>query len=65
MFRRNEIGLCQLSLLVEFARNRHRHKRGGEAQHVILEEATELAADKGLDIVALDEVLSRLAAVDS
>src|SRR5215510_4070061 len=51
-------------ILVEFARRRHRHKRGGEAQHLTLDEAPDLSGSGGPDIVALDEALGRLATVD-
>jgi RNA polymerase sigma factor (TIGR02999 family) len=51
-------------ILVEFARRRHRHKRGGEAQHVALEEAPELSGENEPDIVAIDEALGKLATID-
>src|SRR5687767_15499529 len=40
-------------ILVEFARHRHRQKRGGDAVRVTIEEAGELAGEKGADLVAL------------
>jgi RNA polymerase sigma-70 factor, ECF subfamily len=49
-------------ILVEFARRRHRHKRGGEAQRVVL--AVAVARERETDFVALDEALSALATVD-
>jgi len=51
-------------ILVEFARQRHRQKRGGELQRVMLDDAMEVAQDKGADLVALSDALSALAAVD-
>lgn len=51
-------------ILVEFARRRHRHKRGGEAQHVTLDEALEISAERPVDLVALDDALNHLAALD-
>ena len=44
-------------ILVEFARSRHRHKRGGDAQHVTLEGVPEISAGCGADLVALDAAL--------
>jgi RNA polymerase sigma factor (TIGR02999 family) len=50
-------------ILVDFARSRHYQKRGGGAQQVTLDEAFP-AAQRDTDILALDEVLTALAAVD-
>jgi RNA polymerase sigma factor (TIGR02999 family) len=52
-------------IMVDYARTKHREKRGGSALQVPLEEA-EVAAiqDKGVDLLALDEALSRLAEFD-
>src|SRR5262245_23229015 len=51
-------------ILVEFARSRNRHKRGGEAQRITLQEAPELSEATPLDIQALDDALSKMATVD-
>jgi RNA polymerase sigma factor (TIGR02999 family) len=51
-------------VLVDFARARNFAKRGGAALHVTLSEAAELPQEQNMDLVALDEVLTRLAALD-
>jgi len=51
-------------ILVEFARHRHRQKRGGDAVHVTIDEAMEVTQDKGADLVALTDALSALATFD-
>jgi RNA polymerase sigma factor (TIGR02999 family) len=51
-------------ILVEFARHRHRQKRGGDAVRVTIEEAGELAREKGADLVGLSDALSALATID-
>ena len=52
-------------ILVDHARNRHRAKRGGAAEDLRLEDELLAAADEnGVDVEALDEALSRLAAFD-
>ena len=51
-------------VLVDFARARNFAKRGGAALHVTLSEAAELAQEQNMDLVALDEVLTRLVALD-
>jgi len=52
-------------ILVEFARNRHRHKRGGGAVQVSLDDVQELPNSKEHDLVALSDALSGLATFDS
>ena len=52
-------------ILVDFARARGYHKRGGGARPVALDEAAVVADDKGPDMVALDEALNSLAELDS
>jgi RNA polymerase sigma factor (TIGR02999 family) len=52
-------------ILVEFARNRHRQKRGGGAIQVSLDDVQELADSKEYDLVALNDALSGLATFDS
>jgi RNA polymerase sigma factor (TIGR02999 family) len=48
-------------ILVEAARRRNADKRGGDPSHVALEEAVVPAAERGADLVALDEALDQLA----
>ena len=52
-------------ILVEFARNRRRQKRGGGAIQVSLDDVQELADSKEFDLVALSDALSGLATFDS
>jgi RNA polymerase sigma-70 factor (ECF subfamily) len=52
-------------ILVDFARSRGYHKRGGGAHPVTLDEAAVVADDKGTDMVALDEALNSLAELDA
>jgi RNA polymerase sigma factor (TIGR02999 family) len=51
-------------ILVDFARSRRYQKRGGGAQKVSLDEALIGSPERGSDLVALDEALTALAAVD-
>ena len=51
-------------ILVDFARSRKYLKRGGEAQPLSLDEAPPIAVERGADLVALDDALTALAAVD-
>jgi len=52
-------------ILVDHARTKHREKRGGDALKVTLDDALPLAAEeKSLDLIALDEALTRLEAKD-
>ena len=52
-------------ILVDHAKTRHRVKRGGVAEDLPLEDALLAAADEnGIDVAALDEALTRLAAFD-
>jgi len=52
-------------ILVEFARNKHRQKRGGGAMRVSLDDVGELPEPKDRDLVALSDALSGLATVDA
>jgi RNA polymerase sigma factor (TIGR02999 family) len=52
-------------ILVEFARNRQRQKRGGGALHVSLDDVPELPDFKERDFVALNDALSALATCDA
>jgi RNA polymerase sigma-70 factor, ECF subfamily len=51
-------------VLVEEARKRDAGKRGADASHVAFDEAFIPAPEKGVDLLALDEVLERLEALD-
>lgn len=52
-------------ILVDHARERHRQKRGGIAEHLPLDEAVQISANaKSVDLIALDEALNRLAKLD-
>jgi len=50
-------------ILVERARSRSRHKRGGGAQQVSLDEAADVVADRAYGIIALDQALTDLFAI--
>ncbi|MCX6545426.1 MAG: sigma-70 family RNA polymerase sigma factor [Acidobacteria bacterium] len=52
-------------ILVDFARSRHYKKRGGGAQRVSLDEALIVSPTQGEELVALDDALQTLAAVDA
>ena len=51
-------------ILVDIARSRCYQKRGGGVPVVHLEEAAVAAPERGEDLIALDEALQRLAAID-
>src|SRR5262245_53172013 len=51
-------------ILVDHARRRHYLKRGGDVIKVPLEEGTHAASSQVADLVALDDALQRLAAID-
>ena len=51
-------------ILVDMARTRDRSKRGGRQVHVSLSEADGIAAAEGTDLVALDDALKSLEALD-
>jgi RNA polymerase sigma factor (TIGR02999 family) len=52
-------------ILVEFARNRHRQKRGGGAVRVSIDDIGELPEPKERDLAALSDALSALATFDA
>ena len=52
-------------ILVESARARNYQKRGGGAERVSLDEATIVSQEPGQDLVALDDALNALAAVNA
>ncbi len=51
-------------ILIDYARARKRLKRGGERHRISLTEADAIAQEQAVDLLALDEALTRLAAVD-
>jgi RNA polymerase sigma factor (TIGR02999 family) len=51
-------------ILVDHARGRGRAKRGGGERPVALDEALVVSPDRGADLLALDEALERLSALD-
>ena len=52
-------------ILVDYARERKREKRGGAAENLPLDEAlTIVSQEKSVDLVALDEALNKLAKFD-
>lgn len=51
-------------ILLDYAKSRHRAKRGGGAIHTEFEEANCMSAAKSAELIALDEALNRLAEID-
>ena len=52
-------------ILVDYARTKHREKRGGDAFKLPLEEAVLMPAEeKSVDLIELDEALTRLGEID-
>jgi RNA polymerase sigma-70 factor, ECF subfamily len=51
-------------ILVDHYRAHHFAKRAGEAAHVDIEQACVVAAEKGREVIALDDALTRLASLD-
>jgi RNA polymerase sigma factor (TIGR02999 family) len=51
-------------ILVDYARSREYAKRGGSAQQVTLDEGSIVSEKRSAEVVALDEALHSLAAVD-
>ena len=51
-------------ILVDHARNRQYAKRGGGAQRITFDEALVVSSERGADLVALDEALSKLTSID-
>ena len=51
-------------ILVDHAKQRHRVKRGGHARQVPLDEAVVVSPERGAEMMALDDALQTLAAVD-
>jgi RNA polymerase sigma factor (TIGR02999 family) len=51
-------------ILIDMARSRRSHKRGSGGFTVSLDEALEVSADSGQDVVAVDDALKELAKLD-
>ena len=51
-------------ILVDYARNRRYAKRGGDALRVSLDEAAMVSQDRAAELIALDEALQNLTAID-
>lgn len=52
-------------ILVDYARERKREKRGGSAENLPIEEALQISSnEKSVDLVALDDALTKLAQFD-
>ncbi|MGI8640297.1 MAG: sigma-70 family RNA polymerase sigma factor [Pyrinomonadaceae bacterium] len=52
-------------ILVDYARERHREKRGGATENLPLDDALlVISEERSIDLVALDEALTRLAKFD-
>ena len=51
-------------ILVDHARSRKYAKRGGGAQRISFDEALVISSERGTNLVALDEALSKLTAID-
>ena len=58
-------GRLMRRILVDHARARRYLKRGGAAQQVSLDEALTVCGEKGQDLIALDDALTALAAIDA
>ena len=52
-------------VLVDYARSRKYLKRGGGAQKVSLDKAMVVSPERGADVIALDEALNKLTAIDA
>jgi RNA polymerase sigma-70 factor, ECF subfamily len=51
-------------ILIDHARTRHAGKRGGGKSHILLEENLVVSREREADLVALDDALERLSALD-
>ncbi|MGZ8844358.1 MAG: sigma-70 family RNA polymerase sigma factor, partial [Pyrinomonadaceae bacterium] len=52
-------------ILLNYARDQNRQKRGGKAVHVSLSEAMIMPAEKDRELIALNDALTRLEALDA
>jgi RNA polymerase sigma-70 factor (ECF subfamily) len=55
---------CMRRILVDYARNRNRLKRGGARQQVSLDDLTIFSKERSADLIWLDEALTRLSSLD-
>ena len=51
-------------ILVDHARKRRYAKRGGDAHKISFDEAMAVSRERGADLIALDDALEKLAAID-
>ncbi|MEM1128463.1 MAG: sigma-70 family RNA polymerase sigma factor [Bacteroidota bacterium] len=51
-------------ILVDYARRKQAQKRGGQAVHLALDDVQVAAQERAADLLALDEALTQLAALD-
>ena len=51
-------------ILLDYAKKRHRAKRGGQMQQVSISERLAFSDEKSEELIALDEALVRLSAID-
>jgi RNA polymerase sigma factor (TIGR02999 family) len=51
---------CLRQILIDYARKRHREKRGGQVEIVPIDEVQIMSAEKSLELIALHEVLKNL-----
>src|ERR1700674_2499870 len=52
-------------ILLDYARKHHAERRGGPGQKVVLEDTMSICEQRPVDMIALDEALKRLEALDS
>ncbi|HMV49366.1 MAG TPA: sigma-70 family RNA polymerase sigma factor [Blastocatellia bacterium] len=52
-------------ILVDHAKSKHREKRGGDAVKLLLEDTVDVSDERAADLVALDDALQSLAAIDA
>ena len=58
------VGRLMRNVLVDYARKRNAHKRGGENLFVSLGDIDAPGPERGVDLIALDEALSRFEQID-
>jgi RNA polymerase sigma factor (TIGR02999 family) len=52
-------------ILLDYSRGHESAKRGGNVTRVFIEESSLVSKERATDVIALDEALNRLAAVDA
>jgi RNA polymerase sigma factor (TIGR02999 family) len=52
-------------ILIDHARKRDRYKRGGATEMFVLNESIDIAAERGIDLLRLDDALQALAVMDA